>query len=391
MVNTAYSLSLEDADMSKNTSEIPITELVERSQQLARTGNNTFSKIRGIVQDVTIREIPSKFDWNFLLVSSSLTTIEQYNTGTASVNTGATAVTFSSDVTTDASFVGRKIKFQSGAELYTITSFGGAQSLTIDPAFRNSNNITNGSYVIFQNIYPISNDFDRFPKKGGVYRYEGNQRRPLEEKPYRQYMEDVTYSPVTQPEHIRLVGQDTAGNQLIELIPPPSTARNMGYDYFKQLRPMAETSAGTLSSISAGATSVNGNTDTRFLDIYRNHSGNNVWFRVTNLGVASDSEWYRVLNIQNDSALTLATAFANTAITSSANYVIAESPDMPPRLHIGVLYGTVRTLNVDQNDEHYALYHTQYYQVLSDSKRIYVSRPYDLDIEGIHEEYRYRV
>ena len=376
--------------MSKNISDIPITEIVERSQQLARAGNNTFSKIRGIVQDVYLREIPSKFDWNFLLISSSFTTLDQYNTGTASVNTGATAATFSSDVSLDSTFNGRKIKFSGGDEVYTIDSVSGAASAVIDPAFRGSNNISSGSYTIFQNIYPLSNDFDRFPKKGGVYRWEGNQKKVLEEKPYRQYMEDGRYSPVTQPEHMRLVSADTAGNQQIELIPPPSNSRNYGYDYFKQLRPMSETSSGTLSSIAAGATAVVGNTNTKFLDIYRNHTGNSVWFRVSNLGEASDSEWYRVLSIQHDSALTLATAFANSAITSSANYVIAEAPDMPSRLHVGILYGTVRTLNVDQNDEHYALYHTQYYQVLSDSKRIYVSRPYDLSIEGIHEEFRYR-
>lgn len=376
--------------MSKNTPEIPITEITERCQKLARAGNNTLDKIRGVAQDVYMREIPSKFDWNFLLVSSSFTTNEQYNTGNATINTGATAVTFSSDVTTDASFVGRKIKFSGSDDVYEITAFGNTTSLTINPSFRATANIANGSYVIFRNTYPLSNNFDRFPKQGGVYRWEGGRKIAMREIPYRQYLNDGTYSPITNPENIRLLGVDTAGNQLIEIIPPPSIARNYGYDYFKQLNTLMETTAGTISSISASATAVVGNTNARFLDIYRSHSSNSLWFRVDNLGTGPDSEWYRVLSIAHDSSLTLATAFANTAITSLANYTLSEAPDMPVRLHIGVLYGTLRALSVDQNDENYAFYHTQYYQVLSDSKRIYVSRPYDIDIEGVHEEFRYR-
>ena len=376
--------------MSKNISEIPVTEIIERSQKLARTGNNTFEKIRGIVQDVYLREIPSKFDWDFLLVSSSFTTLAEYKIGTASVNTGASSVTFSSDVTLDASYVGRKISFSATGEVYTINSFSSAQAVTVIPSFRGTNNVSNGAYTIFQNVYPLSSNFDRFPKNGGVYRWEGGKKVGMKEEPYRQYLDDSTYSPTPIPEKVRLSGADTAGNQQIEMIPPPSTDRNYGYDYFKQLYPLMETTAGTLSSISALATSVVGNSNSKFLDIYRSHSSNSLWFRVDNIGVGADSQWYRVLNISHDSALTLATVFANTAITSSANYTLAEAPDMPVRLHTGILYGTIRILNVDQNDEHYALYHTQYYQVLSDSKRIYVSRPYGIEIEGIHEEFRYR-
>lgn len=376
--------------MSKNTSEIPVTEAIERCQKLARTGQNTFEKIRGVYQDVYLREIPSKFDWNFLLISSSFTTTQSYNTGTVSINTGATAASFSSDVTTDATFVGRKIKFSGGEEVYEITSFGGATSLTIKPSFRSTANISNGSYVIFQNVYTMSSDFDRFPKMGGVYRWEGNKKTALPEEPYRQYLDDSTYEPVPNPEKIRLVGQDTAGNQQVEIIPPPSIARNYGYDYFKQLRPLMQTTAGTLLALSANATAVLGNTNSRFLDIYRNHSSNSIWFRVDNLGKSSDSEWYRVLRIIHDSSLTLATAFANTAITSSANYTIAEAPDMPVRLHIGIIYGVMRGLELDQTDNNFAFYHGQYAQVMSDAKRIYVSRPYAVDIEGVHEEFRYR-
>jgi len=49
---------------------------VERVQKLARVGDNTVEKIRGVVNDIYCREIPAKFDWTFLITGSSLTTQE---------------------------------------------------------------------------------------------------------------------------------------------------------------------------------------------------------------------------------------------------------------------------------------------------------------------------
>lgn len=375
--------------MSKNTSEIPFTELVERSSAISRSGRNTVQKIRGMVQDVATREIPSKFDWNFLLVSSGFTTFNQYNTGSVSINTGDTAAIFASPATFDSTFVGRKITFAANDQVYEITAFNNTTSLTISPSFQGAQNVQVGAFVIFQSVYALANDFDRFPKMGGVYQWSGQKKKSMEEIPYRQYDNDATFVPIPNPEKIRMIGIDSAGNQLVELVPPPSTARNYGYDYFKQSKPMVETTAGTLLQVNANGTAVSGNTTARFLSAYANGS-NNLWFRVDALGQGADSQWYRVLNIQNDSSLTLSTVFANSSISSSANYTICASPDMPSRLHIGVLYGAVRSLELDQNDDNFQFYHTQYYQVLSDSKRIYVSRPYSIDIEGIHTEYRYR-
>ena len=375
--------------MAKNISEIPYTELVERSRKLARVGNNTVEKIRGIIQDVATREMPSKFDWDFLLVGSSFVTYPQYNTGTVSINTGDTTVLFSSDAVLDSTFVCRKIVFSGNDQVYKISGYNNTTSLTISPALQGDSNITSGSYVTFQDTYPMSSDFDRLPKMGGVYYWLASQKKTMEEEPYRQTNDNWTYNPVTIPNKVRLVGLDSAGNQLVQIIPPPSVQRNYGYDYFKQVKPMIETTAGTISLVNAGATTVTGNTNTRFLDAYTN-SSSNLWFRVDALGTGQDSEWFRVLSIQHNSSLTLSTAFANTAITSSANYTICSSPNMPARMHIGVLYGTIRSLELDQNDENYLFYHVQYAQVLSDSKRIYVSRPYNIDVPGIQEEYRYR-
>ena len=60
--------------MSKNTSFIPYTEIVERVMSLGRVNPNAVEKVRGIVQDIYTRDIPTKWDWNFLYASSSITT-----------------------------------------------------------------------------------------------------------------------------------------------------------------------------------------------------------------------------------------------------------------------------------------------------------------------------
>lgn len=370
--------------MSKNISEIPVTEINERAKSLSRSGRNTDSKIRGVVQDVYLREIPAKFDWNFLLVSSGLTTESEYKTGTVSINTGATSAVFSSDTVITAGMVGRKFNVSGDGVVYEITSMSSTTSCTITPPYQSTQNASNQSYNIFQPNYSLAGDFERFPKPGGIYRWTGGQKKVLEEVQYRPYLDEYRNSPVSIPEKCRLIGQDTAGNAVVELIPPPSNTENLGYDYYHQLRPLIETTAGTVSNIAAGGTTVAGS-NTKFTEATTGD-----WFRLDALGTGADSLWYRIIAITHDSSLILATPFANTAITAGANYTISRAPEMPVRMHIAVLYGALRALELDQTDENFVFYHTQYAQVMSDSKRIYVSRPYNQEITGIHEDYLYR-
>lgn len=371
--------------MAKNIAEIPVTEIVERAKILSRAARGSDAKTRGVVQDVALREIPAKFDWNFMMASSSLTTIKEHKIGTVSINTGDTTATFSSDAALTQDMVLRKINITGDATVYSVTSISSTTSCTLTPPYQANQNASNQSYSIFQPIYTLAPDFERFPKPGGLYRWVGGEKKVLEEYQYRPYLDNYRNNPTAIPERTRLVEADTAGNPRVELIPAPSTAENLGYDYFKQLRPLTETTAGTISSIAASATAVVGNTNTRFTEATTGD-----WFRIDNLGTGPDSSWYRIIAIAHDSSLTLATAFANSAITSSANYTIARAPEMPARMHIAVLYGAIRALELDQTDENFAFYHTQYAQVMSDSKKIYLSRPYNQEVTGIHEEYLYR-
>ena len=114
------------------------------------------------------------------------------------------------------------------------------------------------------------------------------------------------------------------------------------------------------------------------------------WFRVDALGTGQDSQWYRIIAIAHDSSLTLSTVFANTAITSSANFTISSAPEMPHKLHYGVLYGSIRSIALDQNDEAAAFYQIKFAEVMSDGKKQYVSRDYNTEISTVAEEWMYR-
>lgn len=373
--------------MAQNTDFIPYTEIVERVQKLGRVGDNTLTKIRGVIQDIYTREIPAKFDWNFLLVSSSFIATDEYHQGSVTMNTGDTAAIFSSDAVLTAGMTGRKFKPSGNQTVYDVVAFSNTTSVTINPSLQGAQNLTSVAYSIYQPYYSLASNFDRFPKWGGVYRWAGGKKQVIPEDPVRNYLDEDYQSTATTPQKCRIFGTDTLGSPVVEMIPAPRQNAVYGYDYIRRLMPLYDTTAGTLSHISAGGTVVLGNTNTRFTEALTDGT---FFFRVDNLGKDQDSRWYRIISIQHDSQLTLATVFANTLISSSANYTISRAPEMPPRLHHAIFYGALRSLTTDQNDPNMMMYQNLYAQAMSDAKKIYVSRPYSQDVTGVFEDYRYR-
>lgn len=374
--------------MSKNITAIPYTELQERVSSLSRVSENTKEKVRGVIQDVYTREIALKFDWDFLIASSSLITIAEHKLGTVSVNTGDTALTFSSDAALTAAMTGRKIKLSGNDVVYTFTRTA-TTSGTISPDFNGSSNATSVSYSIFQPVYPLSSDFDRFPstvdddsRGGGLYRWQGGQKIGIPLEDYIESVENYTSAP-SIPSRIKMVGANTLGVQQIEFRPAPRDARVYNYDYIKELKPLKETSAGTVS-ITANATGVTGNTACRFTEATTGD-----YLRIDAFGVGQDSTWHRIVAIANDSSCTLQSAFANSGVVST-NYVISSAPEMPSKLHPAILYGSIRALTLDQTDENFLVYHMRFAEVLTDAKRIHVTRVYSKKVTGDHEDYQYR-
>jgi len=118
------------------------------------------------------------------------------------------------------------------------------------------------------------------------------------------------------------------------------------------------------------------------------------WYEIDRYRVEAEKErdedlYQSQLQQLGHSNLTLQNAFATTGITS-ANYTICTAPKMPVKLHAGILYGSVLQCVTDQDDPLYSMYHMKLAEVMSDSKRLYVSRIYNQQIHNLGEEYLYR-
>ncbi len=372
--------------MARNISEIPYTELVERVSELARERVDARSKVRGIVNDIYTRELPRKFDWTFFMAQSTITVQGQYNTGTITTTTGSTTVTFSSDTVLTQSNNLWWIKIQGGDYVYQFT-FTQTTGGTLNVPFGGTVNITNGSYTLFQPYYSLATNFDRFPKNGGLINFAGGTERIIPELAYQDWATYYTPTPTQNASYCRLYGVDTAGNTLLELTPPPQTALSYRYDYFIKPKVMLENTSGLIGNVSNNGTNVIGDTNCQFTQATTGD-----YLRIDALGKVSDSSWYRIIAIANDSNLTLQTAFSNTgaAAVTSANYTISAAPQIPYKMHPAILYGSILQLTLDQNDPMVQSYNTKLAEVLSDGKRLYVSRIYSQDIHHLGEEWMYR-
>ena len=369
--------------MSKNLTELPFTELAERAAQIARLEQDD-SRVRGAVNDVYVRELPRKEDWSFLVVSSALTCADAYSTGNAAVvDTQGTTFTLSSDTAIDGTFTGRKIKFSTNPNVYLITSAAGTTGGTMTPPLSGTSNIRGSAYFIVKDTYALPQDFDRFPKNGGLLLYQGGRMTPIPEVAIQNYYSDYTPSP-TKPEKCRLVQVGTDNIQQVELTPPPDDPYTLGYEYLRKLVPLRETTGG-VANIAAGATVVTGS-----VGVSRFTEATSGWyFRIDAFGTGEESEWYRVASVTHNSSLTLATAFGLSGAVS-AGFTLCPAPQMPAKMHSAILYGAVINLMADQNDPNAALYQQKFGEVVTEARRLYKTRVYSQPIESVFEDYQYR-
>ena len=369
--------------MSKNIEAIPFTEAVERVIQIARIESvNDESRARGAVNDIAVRKIPSEEDWNFFLASSALTCDAEYKVGTLSVNTQDTVVTFSSDVTITAAMTGRKLKANDNGDIYTFTRANNTGG-TINPPLSGDRNITSGAYTIFQPIYALAPNFDRFPKNGGLMLFQGGKPTVLPEKSIQGYFDEYTPFPGT-PGFCRLVEAGTDGAQRVEVVSPPQKAINLPYEYLFRPPMMRETTAG-VANISAAGTTVTGSAGaSRFTE-----ATTGWYFRIDAFGTGADSEWFRIISIAHDSSMTLQSAFGLSGAVS-AGYTLCPAPMMPAKMHMAVLHGAISAVISDQDDPLFKLHEEKYREIINDGKRTYKTRIYQQDVPLIAEDWNYR-
>jgi hypothetical protein len=276
---------------------------------------------------------------------------------------------------------GMKLKFSTADFIYNF-SYASSSDGTISPGLVGNQNISGGAFTIYQNLYNLPLNFDRFPKNGGLHTYQGGKPKNIPEKGYDYYIDQYQTTPNDNTEFCRVANYSPVGIRQLEVIPPPLTQGSWEADYLRQVSPLRETSQGTVT-ISGSDTEVTGiGTNFTCMDT-------GCFLRVDVNGTSGDSEWYRVSGISSTTSLTLQTAFANSGV-SGVKYVLATAPEMPESMHLGVLYGAVTQIAADQNDPLTPAYRQKYADVLSDNKKIYRTRMIRSDVPMISEEYHYR-
>jgi len=362
---------------------IPFIEIIERVRRLAREKASNEGVVRGIVNDVYTRDIPREYDWSPLKASSALSCLAEQTTGVVTINTQNTACWFSSGLTLDSSYTGRKIKFDENPNIYDLT-FVASNSGSINPPLAGLTNIGSGGFNIFKDTFSLASDFDRFPVNGGLLFYSSGVPTPIPEKTDDDWYADFIPSPSSEPEMCRMISPDTAGNLQVQINPPPKDPIVINYEYLRGLSPMRFSTAGGTVVTSNNSVAVTG-TSTYFT--YMNTGD---YFRIDNLGIADDSDWYRISAIASNTNMTLEKAFRTDTQGAFTSFTLSSAPELPYRVQDAIIYGTMMRLLADQNDKFFQLYQMKYENIIKDNKTLYANRMAKDDVELIAEDDEYR-
>jgi len=315
-------------------------EMRDNSIQVApTTGVITVSaanlkKFKRRVNDIYCREIPSKFEHDWLRSVSYITLQASYNTGTVAVTNLSSTVTGTGTTWTSA-MTGMKFTIASTNEIYTFT-YVSATSGTISPVYQGA---TNGStsYSIFQDTYELASDYARTTTEPGFFYDYSTGRSQLQWfsdwKWYRYYTTQVNQFPVSFRECPTL---STNGLPQVQIMPPVTTSRLVGYEYIKALPEMRDFSTGTASSTAASKTV------TTLADYSASISAGQ-YFRVD-----VDGTWDKITAVSG-TTLTLQDNYPTTNTT--VNYTVSDAPQMPYTMQEGLFYGACHLTALEQGDK----------------------------------------
>ena len=370
--------------MGNLTSTVPFTELWERLLTMGRIdspNNEDYSK--GIINDVYTKTLPRIADWTPLEAESLLSMVARYNTGTATVTAGSTSVTGVSTVWTTAMTAvdGYKIKFAGNDNIYTFT-YVSATSATIAPGLSGATDLTTTNYTVYRDEYQLASDFDRLLKNGSVYHYAGGRvSDTIEESPRDEFRNDFTPEATDPLRRVMLVGtHSTTGNRVIQVNPPPKTAKVYPYDYIKKLTPMVDYSTGSAAATNASTTVTGTGTSWTASMVGQ-------YFRVDSNGIGNSSKWYKIGAFVSLTEVTLEDAFEENTETL-LDYHISSSPvSFPSEFHEFILYEGLGLVMGEQTDPAIENAQIQKASILANLKNNYKSRrtnvQYEADDDGI--------
>lgn len=219
----------------------PFSQIVD-DVMLEMRDNSTETSVRNKykrrVNDAYVRDIPSRFEWDWLHKTGQITLQASYNTGTVSVTQGSNAITGTDTVWTS-DMTGMKFTVPSTNEIYTFTCLSTVTG-TLDKNYIGDDDSA-ANYLIFQDTYALASDYNKPTNEPGFF-YDYSQGRPgLDWKNDEWFMKHYTTVTAQFPLNWREYPDKTSvGLYQVQIMPPVDTSRFVSYEYIKALAEMQE-------------------------------------------------------------------------------------------------------------------------------------------------------
>jgi len=304
----------------------------------AATDTATRNKYKRRVNDVYVRDVPSRFEWDWLHKTGQITLQASYDMGTVSVVQGSNSITGTGTTWTSA-MTGMKFIVPSDNEIYTFT-YTGATTGTLDKNYLGDTNSAN-TYLIFQDTYALASDYSKPTNEPGFF-YDYSQGRPkLDWKNDEWFMKHYTTVTAEFPLNWReLPDLSSTGLYQIQIMPPVDTVRLVSYEYIRAQYEMQEVTGSAASGCTSTKilTSVNLNgliSVGQFLRI----DANGQWVKIE----AIDPDTTVLNGITVDSLIIVATA--------GQSITISDVPQMPYQFQIALFYGACYLTAVEQESK----------------------------------------
>lgn len=313
----------------------PYTQIVEDTMLEMRENSTEVTvrnKYKRRVNDVYVREIPAKFEWDWNRAIGTISLLPKYSTGTVTMVNGSAAVVGVGTTWTTA-MTGMKFTVQATNEIYTFTQTG-ATTGTISPVYQGASGSAL-TYEIFEYIYPLATDYSRLTTEPGLYYDYSTGRTKLKWQDNTDFQRYFTTQTSQFPSYFsEYPVRTTTGLYQVQIMPPVDTARIISYEYIKALPELKEFTTGTAT------TTINSTTVTTSAD-YSAWISAGQYFRIN-----SDGTWAKILTVST-TTLTLDAPYPSTNATQP--YTVSDVPNMPWTLHEALFYGACYMTATEQN------------------------------------------
>lgn len=322
----------------------PFTEIFEVAQtELVReAASGVEPKYKGAVNQAYMNEMPSQLPEKYIRKEAFINTMAAYTAGTITVASGSTTVLGASTSWTSA--LSDAYLNVSGYNRLPRITFTGATVLTLKNSLTwTESSGTGKSYTLIQDRYQLASDFSYMvmdnPENPNVVSYMVNGYR-------------VFLTPISNEELDRRVVPTTSSFfshysqkwdssiPYLHIFPFPLNVDIISYWYIPVLTAMTEYTTGTCTFTTGTGVTGSGTLWTSI------NTANTYYIRNDADGTGSNSLWFKVSTISNDSALTLTANFTGTSGTG-ITYTISEVSKWPERFDDAMMYRACLVLDPD--------------------------------------------